>query len=96
MAVLPCLNAMDSLFMAQSRVFMIFMFFSTLLIRPCLAADILDPKKFDQTLSTLAIDGLGTNTLQVTLYKYSFSLLLIIYLDIYICSSGRIHTIACP
>ena len=43
---------------------MIFMLFSTL-IRPCLAADLLDPKEFSKTLSKLATDGLGTDTLQV-------------------------------
>ena len=69
---------------------MIFVFFSTLLIGPCLAADILDPKKFGQTLSTLAIDGLGTNTLQVTLYKYSVSLFLVC-LDIYVVQAGFIQ-----
>ena len=36
------------------------------LIRPCFAVDILDPGKFSQTLSKLAMDGLGTQSLQVT------------------------------
>lgn len=34
-------------------------------IQPCLGANLLDPKRFSQTLTDLAIEGLGTSNLQV-------------------------------
>lgn len=53
---------------------MIFMLFSTI-IRPFLAANLLDPDKFSKTLSTLATDGLGATTLQVTNKETLYSFL---------------------
>ena len=43
---------------------MFLMLFVTL-IQPCLGANLLDAKKFSQTLTNLAIEGLGTSNLQV-------------------------------
>ena len=52
---------------------MIFVFIlSASIIQPSLTADVLNPRKFSQTLSKLATDGLGTNTLQVSIEKHSF------------------------
>ena len=55
----------SSCFTHPSRILVIFVLFSTL-IRPFLEANLLDPGKFSETLSELAVDGLGTSTLQVT------------------------------
>ena len=48
---------------------MIFSILLPSLIRPCFGANLLDPGKFSQALSKLAVDGLGTANLQVKKYN---------------------------